>query len=319
MAEQHRTGLVLSGGGAKGAYQVGVIKALAEMDVKIDFLSGASIGALNGAVLACAGSLAEGAAQLEDIWRKVVQNPPIEGETPALVKMLENAGVQITPEFRGKAIIANSALQNLVSTLRSPETEALVDNTPIKKLICQYVSPQKLAKGLPLYVSVFPNTKTLDSVIGSTLAFLGVKENPASEFLLIQSLSPEDQNKALLASSAIPFLLRAQEIDGASYIDGGMGGFAYSQGNTPIEPLLETGCERIIVTYLTEHSRWDKKKYPNVKIFAVSREKSINRTPILPELFDVLAFTADKVDSWIEQGYHDTKKYLTPKLKQLHA
>lgn len=45
-------GLVFAGGGAKGAYQIGVWKALNEMHIKISAVSGASIGALNGALLA---------------------------------------------------------------------------------------------------------------------------------------------------------------------------------------------------------------------------------------------------------------------------
>lgn len=49
---KNKIGLVLSGGGAKGAYQVGVVRALAEMNIKIGAISGASIGALNGAIIA---------------------------------------------------------------------------------------------------------------------------------------------------------------------------------------------------------------------------------------------------------------------------
>lgn len=45
------TALVLSGGGAKGAYQVGVVKQLYEMGISFDLISGTSIGALNGALL----------------------------------------------------------------------------------------------------------------------------------------------------------------------------------------------------------------------------------------------------------------------------
>jgi NTE family protein len=57
-----RIGLVLSGGGAKGAYQVGVVNALHELGAQVDAIAGASIGALNGAFLATAPSLEEGRA-----------------------------------------------------------------------------------------------------------------------------------------------------------------------------------------------------------------------------------------------------------------
>ena len=43
-------GLVLAGGGTKGAYQVGVWKALKELDINVKAIAGTSIGALNGAL-----------------------------------------------------------------------------------------------------------------------------------------------------------------------------------------------------------------------------------------------------------------------------
>lgn len=52
MSTEMKTGLVLSGGGAVGAYQAGVVKALAECGTQISMVSGASIGAFNGAIIA---------------------------------------------------------------------------------------------------------------------------------------------------------------------------------------------------------------------------------------------------------------------------
>lgn len=50
--EQEKVGLVLSGGGAKGLYHVGILKALEENDIPIDYVSGASMGAIVGALYA---------------------------------------------------------------------------------------------------------------------------------------------------------------------------------------------------------------------------------------------------------------------------
>ena len=44
-------GLVLEGGGAKGSYQIGVCKALAELGLEVGGVAGTSIGALNGAMI----------------------------------------------------------------------------------------------------------------------------------------------------------------------------------------------------------------------------------------------------------------------------
>ena len=43
-------GLVLAGGGVRGAYQIGVWKALKELKIKVSVVSGVSIGAVNGAL-----------------------------------------------------------------------------------------------------------------------------------------------------------------------------------------------------------------------------------------------------------------------------
>ena len=61
-----KIGLVLEGGGSKGAYQVGVLKALLENGYRFDAVTGTSIGALNGAILA-----QDGLDRLEDFWREV--------------------------------------------------------------------------------------------------------------------------------------------------------------------------------------------------------------------------------------------------------
>ena len=50
MEDNKEYGLVLAGGGTKGAYQVGVWKALKELKINIKGIAGASIGSLNGAL-----------------------------------------------------------------------------------------------------------------------------------------------------------------------------------------------------------------------------------------------------------------------------
>ena len=59
-------GLVLEGGGARGAYQIGAWRALREAGVKIKGVSGTSVGALNGA-LVCMGNL----EKAEEVWENI--------------------------------------------------------------------------------------------------------------------------------------------------------------------------------------------------------------------------------------------------------
>lgn len=60
--------LVLSGGGAKGAFQVGVISKLAELNYSFDSFAGVSVGAINAAFLAQFDDFKEGAEKLEELW-----------------------------------------------------------------------------------------------------------------------------------------------------------------------------------------------------------------------------------------------------------
>ena len=76
-----KLGLTLSGGGARGAYEAGVVRALAEENVKLHAISGASIGALNGALVAASPTLSEAADRLEHLWKEL-------GEIGLLRKMI---------------------------------------------------------------------------------------------------------------------------------------------------------------------------------------------------------------------------------------
>ena len=58
-------GLVLDGGGARGAYQIGAWKALVEAGVKFNAVAGTSVGALNGALI-CMGDV----EKAESFWRE---------------------------------------------------------------------------------------------------------------------------------------------------------------------------------------------------------------------------------------------------------
>ena len=52
MAELEKTALVLAGGGSRGAYEIGVWRALTELDERFQMVTGSSVGAINGAVVA---------------------------------------------------------------------------------------------------------------------------------------------------------------------------------------------------------------------------------------------------------------------------
>ncbi len=77
------TGLVLEGGGAKGAFHVGAVKALKEIGIEYDAVVGASIGSINGALIAT-----DELKKLEDLWLGTSLEDVIKGDEKLLEKVM---------------------------------------------------------------------------------------------------------------------------------------------------------------------------------------------------------------------------------------
>lgn len=295
MSNSPKVGLVLSGGGAKGAYQVGLLQALNEMGVQVDMVSGASIGALNGGVLAAAPNLTEGVIRLEKLWGTLAKASPLEVCAPAFIQLLAAAGSTLLPS--GKLLML--ALLARGNPVFSDE--------PLTKLVNEYLDSDELAHGLPMYVSVYKSLGAVTDISRFILAATGLRETPNSEFLLLQSLSKDEQQNALLASAALPALFKAREINGQKYSDGSQGGRSKAQGSTPIQPLIDAGCNFIIVNHLTDGSLWSRHDFPNVTVLEVRPQSTMARdSGFFGASKDLLGFDANKIPSWIEQGYRDT-------------
>jgi len=225
-----KTGLVLSGGGARGAYQVGVLKGLSsilrEMKVTHPFqvLSGTSAGAINTAKLACADlDFDKAVFDLEKLWTQIKSDQVFKTELMSFNKF------------------------SLGSLLSAPKKfNSILDTTPLKKLIedhCQFTNIQKnLEKGL------------FDSIIITTNNY---NRNKAISF--IQSSSKENSNLALwkesrrsaefaqissshvMASSAIPMLFPPIYLNGEPYGDGCV------RNSTPCSPAIKMGAQKLFV------------------------------------------------------------------------
>lgn len=290
-----KNGLVLSGGGAKGAYQVGVIKALAELDCQIDAISGASIGALNGAVIAQSKNLYDAADKLEKLWLEVSKVSPLKldkvNTKSIYFSLLKGAVAVVTPEL----MIISSFLQKL--GIFEAEEDGLFFDSAVSDIINKIITPDGFDNALPLYVSVYQSSGRITDIVQFIFSCVNVKNNRDSKFIKIQDLPSTERINLLLASAAIPVILAARNIDGKKYYDGGMGGAFRSQGNTPIDPLITDCYSRIFVSHLSDGSMWSRHEYPSASIIEIR--------PSMP-LGDLLGFSPENIESWIRQGYDDT-------------
>lgn len=302
-----KIGLVLSGGGARGAYQAGVIRALSSHGIQVSAIAGASIGSLNGAIVASSPDLTVAAARLADVWNHVAKYSPLKFELsiyPKYLALLAAAGLT-GPGRAGLMLI--SALAAKMGWDNVHTEEALLKDEPLSDIIDKYLEPEALAKGIPFYVSLHPHTTRLGALISFFLGEgLGRFDTAESVFLRVQDLPLEEQFQALLASAAIPVLFRPKEVQGAMFSDGGQGNYRKAQGNTPITPFIGLGFDLIIVTHLSDGSFWNIENFRGENILEIRPEMAISDNSI----GDMLGFNEENIIRWMEQGYSDTERYL---------
>lgn len=326
-AQTLRTGLVLSGGGARGAYQVGVLRALHELGVEVDMVSGASIGALNGAVLACAPSLQEGVQRLEAVWRCLggEQGGVVEANFLSYLKLLGSAGLSMTAPGGLRTVLWRSKVLEYawdhikqwipkeyvtsIDEFRYQLLEApLLGDSVLQQLLAEYLNEDAMQHGLPLYVSVYKHTGGLENLLECGLAELGLRDTPPSEFLHVQALPAHERREAVLASAALPLLYRSRQVGEKRYSDGGQGGWQTAQGNTPVQPLIDAGCKQIIVTFLGNGVLFDRSRCPNdVTVLEIRPQKPLvdDEDPV-GWFTSLLSFDADSIQRLTQQGYDDT-------------
>ena len=344
-------GLVLSGGGAKGAYQAGVLRALTEEGVVATHVAGASIGALNGALVAAAPTQQAAVEHLQQLWNALAQQSPLQADAsaaqrlaqsvPAYVTLLVSFGM--TPAALRPLMALLAALRPLgplvlkaapvarlaarLPSLPAAWREALLShlpllekllpgpdavtgwlsNQPVKALLDEYLRAGGLPARMPLYVSLYPTEDTALDLMKLACAEMGLSQTPDSHFVHVQALPADEQKKALMASAALPLLFTPQAVNGQLYSDGGQGGWATLQGNTPIEPLLQAGCRAVVVTHLEDGSLWSRRSFAQQAEIIEIRPSGIRRKGFMR---DVLGFDNRLIADWMEQGWQDTRACL---------
>ncbi len=301
-----KIGLVLSGGGAKGAYQAGLIAALAEHDIEIEMISGASIGALNGALISAAGDISKAAERLDKLW-DLVATKDVLGFNPELypryLSMLVAAGLTGVGQL-GLGLLAGWA-GNRADT-------GFVDTSPLTDILDRYLCPQELSNGIPLHVSLYPYRGRLHAITefikGEVIKRFDTQQ---SIFKHVQALSPEEQKEVLLASAAIPVLFTPRKVGGQLFSDGGQGNYKSVQGNTPITPLLGQGLDAIIVSHLEDGSLWDADDFPDENIFEIRPSRRLAEKGAR----DMLGFDAQSISRWKAQGKDDATHLLDRLIK----
>ena len=211
MKDLGQTVLVLQGGGALGAYQVGVYQALHEAGVDPDWVIGTSIGAINAALIV--GSEAdERMDRLAEFWRRMEQDHFV-GAPPNWLSMVARNAVTVgagIPEF----FRPNPAAFVSPHIPLGPERAGYYSVEPLRKTLSKLVDFDQIANG--------PTRLTVGASTVST-----------SEMRYFDSRDETLDMDHILASGALPPAFPAVRIDGELYWDGGI------LSNTPTEVVLD--------------------------------------------------------------------------------
>ncbi len=217
--------LALQGGGAHGAFTWGVLDRLLEEDLDFEGLSGASAGALNAAVFAT-GWLRRGAdgarEALHDFWLNISDSSRSLRQAP-LDFLFSGWNRDWSPDF---------LLLTSLTKVASPYQLNPSGFNPLEQILADHID-----------FDLLQNTRRLKLFVAAT------NVHTAHPRIFHNR---EITSNALLASSCLPILFQAVEIDGEHYWDGG-----YSANPALYPLLLECSCRDLLLVQLSPRNRTD--------------------------------------------------------------
>ncbi|MFO7565484.1 MAG: patatin-like phospholipase family protein [Enhygromyxa sp.] len=253
-----RTALILSAGGVRGAYQVGVIAGIIDVlgprpdDAPLfDTFTGASIGSLNATYLAANADRGDhGIDGLIEIWTKLVLE-----ETLRFAPL----GLWGWPRIRMPRDHDPMGWSRYVG-------RSLVDPRPVERLLERVIPWDRLHANIHARTVRALMLPALDICDGATTVFTelaaGVPFRPYP-YLATRSLFTAINAEHVLAATALPFVFPARKIDGRYYMDGAI------RFETPIIPALRAGARRAVaISLLHETSGHRDLVFPGVLFLA---------------------------------------------------
>ncbi len=224
--------IVLSGGGARAAYQVGMLRSLARHrpDLSFEIVTGVSAGAINATFLAAhPGDLGSAVAELSGIWSRLDVEDVFRADAGSLGGQLLRAGARLVT---GGARVG-------------PGIRGMVDTAPLDRLLERILPTEgrevtgigrNLAAGRLRALAL----TTLDYATGQTVTWVQGTDIADWERPNRRSAACRITIDHVMASAALPLFFPAIEIGGSWHGDGGI------RLAAPLSPALHLGARRIL-------------------------------------------------------------------------
>ncbi|TMA25950.1 MAG: hypothetical protein E6J78_16000 [Deltaproteobacteria bacterium] len=229
--------LVLSGGGARGAYEVGILRyLLGELAPKIGprarprIFCGTSVGAINACAIAANHGAADfGVARLAERW----------------------CSLRLNDIFRLGWRDVTGLLRWVAGAGRPEGPRSLLDAAPLAELVRTAIPWRELHQGVAERAIIGVTVSATDIETGHTVVFVETQESRllVSRDRAIDWGAVRLTAQHALASAAIPIIFPTVRVAGRVYSDGSL------RQNTPISPALRLGAARVLVVGLRTRRR----------------------------------------------------------------
>ena len=293
---QHRTALVLAGGGARGAYEAGVLATLFERVVprlpagfEFDVISGTSVGAIHAAYAAASSDAdpLERSRRLVETWTEMDLGDVLELKPSDLVAIPLRALGFLTRRRRAPG------------SRRAESVGGLVDVTPLERMVAERIPWEglrpNLERGRPGALCI----SCTEVRSGRVTVFM---DGPLADPLPwsfdpnTRAIRSEIGERHVRASAALPFLFPAIRVGERYYVDGGL------RMNTPLSPALRLRADRVVVVALKREPEGDGSDFPEHAITQPAFLLGKVLDALLLDQLDYELHRMQLVNAWIDRG-----------------
>ncbi len=227
-----KLGLVMSGGGARAAYQVGFLRSLSRHHPDLDFpiITGVSSGAINAAYLANeSGSLLDKVDRLVDIWSGLTIDHVFRVDSPSIARHVFSWGLRMltggaTNPVTARSLVDTGPIRNMLTSILKPEDGKLTG-------IARNILERKL-KAISITASSYTTGQSISWVQGAD-----VKPWQRAHR---KSVAADITIDHIMASASLPMFFPSVYVNGSWYGDGGI------RLTAPLSPAIHMGATRLL-------------------------------------------------------------------------
>lgn len=293
--------LVLSGGGARGAYQVGVLAAIADIaqasgvHQAFDIYSGVSAGAINATFLAAgADEFSSACKSLTDLWSQLRSDQVFYSDISSIGKI----------GFNWMKSVSIGGVAGAVPG------QALLDTAPLRQLISEKLSFAKIQNNIDQGTLQGLAITALDYKTSQAITFVqGHKDLPSWEKSRRKSEKTQIHAEHVMASSAIPLLFPPIGVDERFFGDGCV------RNTAPCSPSIYLGATKLLVIGVRQQgtSAYEQRVLQNQKPPSVGRVLNVLLNSVLLDGVELDVERLARINAVIDQVPADHQEKLTYK------